>query len=454
MTRQNVTDGPREIMTKECPTCGGDGIVISEHTAAVDIERRLRMLPTPGSRSKAFKVEVAAKVASLIAGPGASRLRELEETTKRVFFLVGKEGEHLDHFRVLDQGTLEKVAPKVPVEVGQELEVKLGEVGLHDQHAGAGKVEDIDVVVGDAATLVGKRVKVRITAITEGMAWAELLTPVTPGDDPLTAESEAEKPTRAKRPSTRKTEGESELVDGDDDEPELDDSEPDEIELDDADIDEAEELDDTVDDPDAVGAETAAGAPGGPAKKRTRRGTRGGRNRKKPAGAPGAAAASANGGEAAPEAGLVVEEAVETVEAVAAAEVDAEDRPDEDAPVGPVIHVPGRELGEAEDGDGTATTAKKRTRRGSRGGKNRRKKPLVAGEAAATELLDPESDARADSGLEPDFEPAPADEREPERSLEPEQEPERASRPEPELPSENGDGEWTYTPMSEWDESS
>jgi ribonuclease G len=454
MTRQNVTDGPREIMTKKCPTCGGDGIVISEHTAAVDIERRLRMLPTPGSRSKAFKVEVAAKVASLIAGPGASRLRELEETTKRVFFLVGKEGEHLDHFRVLDQGTLEKVAPKVPVEVGQELEVKLGEVGLHDQHAGAGKVEDIDVVVGDAATLVGKRVKVRITAITEGMAWAELLTPVTPGDDPLTAESEAEKPTRAKRPSTRKTEGESELVDGEDDEPELDDSEPDEIELDDADIDEAEELDDTVDDPDAVGAETAAGAAGGPAKKRTRRGTRGGRNRKKPAGAPGAAAASANGGEAAPEAGLVVEEAVETGEAVAAAEVDAEDRPDEDAPVGPVIHVPGRELGEAEDGDGTATTAKKRTRRGSRGGKNRRKKPLVAGEAAATELLDPESDARADSGLEPDFEPAPADEREPERSLEPEQEPERASRPEPELPSENGDGEWTYTPMSEWDESS
>ena len=151
MTRQNVTDGPREVMTKKCPTCGGDGIVISEHTAAVDIERRLRMLPTPGSRSKAFKVEVAAKVASLVVGPGASRLRELEETTKRVFFLVGKDGEHLDHFKVLEQGTLEKVAPKVPVEVGQELELKLGEVGLYDAHAGVAKVDDIDVVVGDAA---------------------------------------------------------------------------------------------------------------------------------------------------------------------------------------------------------------------------------------------------------------------------------------------------------------
>src|SRR5262249_60888810 len=54
MTRQNVTDGPREVMTKKCPTCGGDGIVVSEQTAAVDIERRLRPLATAGSRHNAF----------------------------------------------------------------------------------------------------------------------------------------------------------------------------------------------------------------------------------------------------------------------------------------------------------------------------------------------------------------------------------------------------------------
>ena len=44
MTRQNVTDGPREILTRKCPVCGGDGIVISEATAAVEVERRLRAL--------------------------------------------------------------------------------------------------------------------------------------------------------------------------------------------------------------------------------------------------------------------------------------------------------------------------------------------------------------------------------------------------------------------------
>ena len=34
MTRQNVTEGPREILTRKCPTCGGDGVVISEQSAA------------------------------------------------------------------------------------------------------------------------------------------------------------------------------------------------------------------------------------------------------------------------------------------------------------------------------------------------------------------------------------------------------------------------------------
>ena len=283
MTRQNVTDGPREVMTKKCPTCGGDGIVISEHTAAVDIERRLRSLVTPGSRDKAFKVEVSARVAWLVTGPGAARLRELEETTKRRFFLVGVEGEHLDHLRVLDQGTLEKVAPKLPVEVGQQVEVKLGEVGLHDPHAGTGKIGDLDVVVGDAAKLVGKKVTATITAVTEGLAWAELLAPAETPDEPLTAEAEAEKPTRARRSPVRRSAevaGDVAVEEGaglpDQGEP-VSEAEP-----------EVEEGIDAV-----AGTEDGDAVPAVP-KKRTRRGSRGGKNRKKK---PAVAAAATNGGE-------------------------------------------------------------------------------------------------------------------------------------------------------------
>ena len=441
MTRQNVTDGPREVMTKKCPTCGGDGIVVSEHTAAVDIERRLRSLVTPGSRDKAFKVEVAAKVANLVVGPGGSRLRELEETTKRRFFLAGKEGEHLDHFRVLDQGTLEKVAPKLPFDVGAEVEVKLGEIDKYDAHAGAGKVEEVDVIVGDAAKLVGKKVQVRVTAVTEGTAWAELLTPVEPVDEPLTAEAEAEKPTRVKRSSSRKKPDDAELAEGEvtevDDDAEFDSEYEDEAGEDDA-------VAETPEEP-ADGDQLAT------PKKRTRRGSRGGRNRKKKTatatGTGGAiAAASTNGGEVqeAPEAAAVTNAPDETDEPEQAA----------DEPGGPVIHIPARDLGAdagTQDGD-TPAPVKKKTRRGSRGGKNRKKKTGAAtGAGVALATADAVADPAADTDPEAPVEHAAAPEAAAqENSIEEPAAEQTAPEPKPEEPSQNGDGDWGYTPMSQW----
>jgi ribonuclease G len=196
MTRQNVTDGPREVMTKKCPTCGGDGIVVSEETAALDVERRLRGLAT-GSRAQAYRVEVAARIASILVGPGAERLVELEAQTRRRFFLVGKEGVHLDHFLVLAEGKREELAVKAPIEEGADVELKLGEVGLHDAQAGVGKLDGYDVCVANAAKLVGKKVKVHVERVLDGTAYAILADGSKPDEAPITAEREAEKPTRA-----------------------------------------------------------------------------------------------------------------------------------------------------------------------------------------------------------------------------------------------------------------
>ena len=44
MTRQNVTDGVREILTKTCPSCEGEGVVLSEDTVAIEVDRWLRDL--------------------------------------------------------------------------------------------------------------------------------------------------------------------------------------------------------------------------------------------------------------------------------------------------------------------------------------------------------------------------------------------------------------------------
>jgi ribonuclease G len=405
MTRQNVTDGPREVMTRKCPTCDGDGIIVSESTAAVEVERRIRALVTPGSRVKAFKVEVSSRVLGLIVGPDGSRLRELEDLTKRRFFLVGIDDVHLDHMRLLEQGTVEKLAPQSPVEVGEELELKLGEVDRYDAHAGVGKVKGYEVVVADAAKLVGKKVKVRIAAVMEGVAFAvDAGTAEAP--QPITAEAEAEKPTRAKRPTTKAAaeepveEVEDEVV----------------VEV----VEEkpkpapkrtrkpaAAKTTETAEKPKpaqrkprtrepaaaaAVEAEAeeseaptegAEGETPATPRKRTRRGTRGGRGRKRKTPVAGAAETNGDGGQ------------------------DAEvDTPEE--PVAPVIHMPERDLGTngdepAEEAAEATPTPRKRTRRGTRGGRGR-KKPAAVAAGESTE----------------------------------------------EAAQEEDQGEWEYTPMSEW----
>ncbi len=171
MTRQNVTDGPREIMTRKCPTCGGDGIVYSEASAAIDVERRLRALAA-GSRSQAFRVELADSIASALVGPGARRLLELEALTKKQFFLEGKPETHLDHFVVLARASspTSRRSPRWRRAPSSMLE--LVEVDRYDSAAAVGKLDGLEVVVADAATLVGKRLKVRIERVLDGRAYA------------------------------------------------------------------------------------------------------------------------------------------------------------------------------------------------------------------------------------------------------------------------------------------
>jgi ribonuclease G len=322
MTRQNVTDGPREILTKRCPTCAGDGIVVSETSTAVEAERRLRALVSQNARTKAFKVELNAHVAAILIGPGAERLKEIEKVTRRVFLVQGKEGVALDHFAVLDKGTVEKLAPKSPYSEGQALEVKLGEVGLHDSGAGMGKVDGYAVCVGAAAKLVGKKVKARVERVMDGTIYASLVGAETAKEAaPITAEGLAEKPTRAA--AGRKgvePAGKPEL------EPEPGEPEE-EVESEESEA-EAE--------PEGEPEEGAEPAP----QKRTRRGSRGGRRRRKPA---AAASGSDNG----------AGDATDTAEAAA----------------GPRIHVPDPSLGsEAEDetSDNGAQPARKRRSRSRR----------------------------------------------------------------------------------------
>jgi ribonuclease G len=403
MTRQNVTDGPREVMTRKCPTCGGDGIVYSEASAALDVERRLRALAA-GSRAQAFRVELADPIASALVGPGARRLIELEALTKKRFFLEGKPETHLDHFVVLSEGKLADLAPPAPIGEEAETMLQLVEVDRYDAAAAVGKLDGLDVVVADAASLVGKRLKVRVERVLDGRAYAVPVRKTKEAPEPLTAEGEAEKPTR--KPPARKGSAPARGAEA---------AEVDEPVVDEPEVDEDAEIEDASEETAEVEATPAP-------KKKTRRGSRGGRKRKKPTTAQTSDAAEA-------------ESAAEDARAESS-----------EPPRAVTIHVPGDDLGrdgaaeqtqreateaeasepqaadepvtaEAAEADADAAPKpKKKTRRGSRGGRNRKKKPASASE----------------NGREP---------------AETNEQPESAEQP---AEAALGNGDFEYVPMSEW----
>ena len=102
MTRQNVTDGVREIMTKPCPTCDGEGVVKSEETIAIEVERELRTMVVKAGKDAPRGLPRAPQPArhrTGSRGDGARNLHALEEETGRRFFFEGSEGLPLDALR-------------------------------------------------------------------------------------------------------------------------------------------------------------------------------------------------------------------------------------------------------------------------------------------------------------------------------------------------------------------
>src|SRR5215470_542326 len=67
MTRQNVTDGVREIMTKPCPTCGGEGVIKSEETIAIEFERRMHDVAKEAS-AEAILIQMNPRVSAEFTG--------------------------------------------------------------------------------------------------------------------------------------------------------------------------------------------------------------------------------------------------------------------------------------------------------------------------------------------------------------------------------------------------
>lgn len=174
MTRQNVTEGLRGILTKTCSACEGEGVIVSEESMSIDIERRLRQLAAT-SASDAFLVEVHPKVAAMLIGQGGAKLRELEEETGKYFSFEGLDTIPIDTFEVTAEGSREAIQrASLPVAEGDELRLRMEEAHMYNPDDAIARIDGYVVSVAGASKDVGKDRKVHIDRVTRTCAYASL----------------------------------------------------------------------------------------------------------------------------------------------------------------------------------------------------------------------------------------------------------------------------------------
>jgi len=176
MTRQNVTDGVREIMSRPCPTCDGEGVIRSEETIAIEFERRLRDEVNEHPDAQAFLVQMNPRVSTQFTGHGARVLHALEAQTGKSFLFEGSEGLALNHFAITFMGTREEVEERaLPFRQGDEVLVEIVEPHMYDVDDAVAKIDGYIISIAGAAAYVGEKRMVRIDQVGRTAASALLL---------------------------------------------------------------------------------------------------------------------------------------------------------------------------------------------------------------------------------------------------------------------------------------
>jgi ribonuclease G len=174
MTRQNVTDGVREILTAPCPTCEGEGVVLSQETVALEGMRKLRELVVEDPEPEAYLIRVHPKVAAELIEPH-SGLAELEEKTAKQFHFEGGEALPIDTFEVVETGSREQIEERaLPFKVGEEVLVTIEEPHMYKADDAIARVDSYIVSVTGGGPFVGERKLVRIERVERSAAVASL----------------------------------------------------------------------------------------------------------------------------------------------------------------------------------------------------------------------------------------------------------------------------------------
>jgi ribonuclease G len=198
MTRQNVTEGVREIMSRPCPTCDGEGVIKSEETIAIEVERRLREVADDSAKDvEAFLVQINPRVSAQFTAENARVLHELEEETGRFFHFEGSEGLPLDHFDITMEGSRKEVEERaIPWREGDEVLVHIVEPHMYNVDDAVAKIDSYVISVTGGGPMVGEKKLVRLTDVGRTAATAVVL-----GEDgePIDPAKEADGGSRRRR---------------------------------------------------------------------------------------------------------------------------------------------------------------------------------------------------------------------------------------------------------------
>ncbi len=174
MTRQNVTDGIRGIMTRPCTVCKGEGVVVSAQSVALEVERRLRVLAKESS-SEAFLVEVHPDVAGVFAEAEGARAHRFSEEVGRLFIFEGVDHLEREEMAISAEGSREVISrAALPVVRGQQLTVEIIERSVYESRDGIARLGSYVVIVFGAGDLVGRSVGVVVEGVSRNCAYARV----------------------------------------------------------------------------------------------------------------------------------------------------------------------------------------------------------------------------------------------------------------------------------------
>jgi ribonuclease G len=167
----------REIMSKTCPTCHGEGVVKSEETIAIETARKLRELVKDAGDDapEAYLVRINPRVTAWFTADGARELHALEQQTGRFFHFEGSEGLPLDHFAVTMEGSRAEIEEHaVPFRSGEEVHVDIVEPHMYNPDDAVAKVDGYLISVANGIAFVGEKKLVRIEEAGRTAASATL----------------------------------------------------------------------------------------------------------------------------------------------------------------------------------------------------------------------------------------------------------------------------------------